>query len=53
MELYDLCKKAGLKNGVVQDKLWLPGIMKLKTTDPAGILWENTFGKRRIWILGI
>jgi predicted dehydrogenase len=30
MELYDLCKKAGVKNGVVQDKLWLPGILKLK-----------------------
>ncbi|MCX6334294.1 MAG: Gfo/Idh/MocA family oxidoreductase [Bacteroidia bacterium] len=30
MELYNLCKKAGLKNGVVQDKLWLPGIVKLR-----------------------
>ncbi len=30
MELYQLCKKAGLRNGVVQDKLWLPGIVKLK-----------------------
>jgi len=30
MELYNLCKQAGLKNGVVQDKLWLPGIIKLK-----------------------
>jgi predicted dehydrogenase len=30
MGLYDLCKKAGLKNGIVQDKLWLPGILKLK-----------------------
>ena len=30
LELYELCKKAGLKNGVVQDKLWLPGILKLK-----------------------
>lgn len=30
MELYSLCKNAGLKNGVVQDKLWLPGIIKLK-----------------------
>ena len=30
MELYQLCKNAGLKNGVVQDKLWLPGIVKLK-----------------------
>lgn len=30
LELYTLCKKAGLKNGVVQDKLWLPGILKLQ-----------------------
>ena len=30
MELYQLCKNAGVKNGVVQDKLWLPGILKIK-----------------------
>lgn len=30
MELYRLCKKAGRKNGVVQDKLWLPGLRKLQ-----------------------
>ncbi len=30
IELYMLCKSAGLKNGVVQDKLWLPGIIKLR-----------------------
>ena len=30
LELYTICQEAGLKNGVVQDKLWLPGIMKLK-----------------------
>ena len=24
------CQSAGLKNGVVQDKLWLPGLIKLK-----------------------
>jgi predicted dehydrogenase len=30
LELYELCKNAGLKNGVVQDKLWLPGIVKLR-----------------------
>lgn len=29
-DLYNLCKDAGLKNGVVQDKLWLPGIIKLR-----------------------
>ncbi len=30
MELYRICEKAGLKHGVVQDKLWLPGLRKLK-----------------------
>ncbi|KPJ76230.1 MAG: oxidoreductase [Deltaproteobacteria bacterium SG8_13] len=30
MELYRLCTDAGLKNGVVQDKLWLPGLVKLR-----------------------
>jgi predicted dehydrogenase len=30
LELYELCRNAGIKNGVVQDKLWLPGIIKLK-----------------------
>ncbi len=30
LELYTLCKEAGLKNGVVQDKLWMPGMIKLK-----------------------
>jgi predicted dehydrogenase len=29
-ELYQIAKKAGVKNGVVQDKLWLPGLLKLK-----------------------
>lgn len=37
LELYDICQKAGVKNGVVQDKLWLPGMLKLKR------LIENDF----------
>ncbi len=37
LELYELCKAAGLKNGVVQDKLWLPGIRKIRR------LIENDF----------
>ncbi len=37
LELYEICTKAGLKNGVVQDKLWLPGMLKLKR------LMENDF----------
>tara|TARA_B100001173_G_scaffold288609_1_gene277873 strand:- start:2899 stop:4047 length:1149 start_codon:yes stop_codon:yes gene_type:complete len=30
LDLYRECEKAGVKHGVVQDKLWLPGILKLK-----------------------
>ncbi|MCP4452516.1 MAG: Gfo/Idh/MocA family oxidoreductase [Planctomycetes bacterium] len=30
LELYQLCAQAGLKSGVVQDKLWLPGMLTLK-----------------------
>jgi len=40
MELYELCTKAGLKNGVVQDKLWLPGIVKLKRLIQQGFFGE-------------
>lgn len=37
MELYRVCEEAGVKHGVVQDKLWLPGLVKLKR------LMENGF----------
>ncbi len=30
MDLYRRAKTAGVKHGVVQDKLWLPGLLKLK-----------------------
>ncbi|MBH45574.1 MAG: oxidoreductase [Flavobacteriaceae bacterium] len=30
LDLHSACEKAGVKHGVVQDKLWLPGMMKLK-----------------------
>jgi predicted dehydrogenase len=30
MELYRLARAAGVRHGVVQDKLWLPGLLKLK-----------------------
>ena len=40
LELYRLCVDAGLKNGVVQDKLWLPGVVKLKS-----LIDNNFFGK--------
>ncbi len=31
LELYRLADKAGVKHGVVQDKLWLPGLLKLRS----------------------
>jgi predicted dehydrogenase len=30
LKLHDLAEAAGVKHGVVQDKLWLPGFLKLK-----------------------
>ena len=35
-ELYRLAKNKGVKHGVVQDKLWLPGLLKLKTLRDLG-----------------
>ncbi len=40
LALFHLCHEAGLKNGVVQDKLWLPGLLKLKS-----LVDNNFFGK--------
>jgi predicted dehydrogenase len=37
LAIYRHCRNAGLKNGVVQDKLWLPGLLKLRR------LIENDF----------
>src|SRR6185369_14534793 len=40
VDLYKAAKKAGIKHGVVQDKLWLPGMLKL-----AKLRDEGFFGK--------
>jgi predicted dehydrogenase len=40
LELYEKCTRAKLKNGVVQDKLWLPGLLKIKRLRDQGF-----FGK--------
>ena len=40
LDLYRICREAGVKQGVVQDKLWLPGIIKLK-----GLIEKGFFGK--------
>jgi predicted dehydrogenase len=36
MDLYRAAKAAGVKHGVVQDKLWLPGLLKLKMLNDSG-----------------
>jgi predicted dehydrogenase len=52
LELYELCKKAGLKNGVVQDKLWLPGLMKLQRLIQNGFFGEilSVRGEFGYWV---
>ncbi len=40
LELYHCAEKAGVKHGVVQDKLWLPGLLKLKH-----LMDTNFFGR--------
>jgi predicted dehydrogenase len=40
MELHRLAEKAGVKHGVVQDKLWLPGLRKLQR-----LIDRNYFGE--------
>jgi len=36
LEMYALAQRAGVKHGVVQDKLWLPGLLKLKLLKDTG-----------------
>ncbi len=40
LDLYRAAKKAGVRHGVVQDKLWLPGLLKIKALRDGGF-----FGK--------
>jgi predicted dehydrogenase len=51
-ELYLAAKKAGVKNGVVQDKLWLPGLRKLKMLIDQGFFGEllSVRGEFGYWV---
>lgn len=40
VELYKVADKAGVKHGVVQDKLWLPGLVKLRQLRDQGFFGE-------------
>ncbi len=52
LELYEICRKAGVKNGVVQDKLWLPGLIKLKRLIEIGFFGEilSVRGEFGYWV---
>ena len=51
-KLYKLAQEAGVKHGVVQDKLWLPGLLKLKTLRDEGFFGEifSVRGEFGYWV---
>lgn len=52
LELYQLCEQENLKNGVVQDKLWLPGMLKIKRLKEQGFFGEilSVRGEFGYWV---
>lgn len=52
LELYHLAKAAGVKHGVVQDKLWLPGLLKLQRLKENGFFGDilSVRGEFGYWV---
>lgn len=52
LDLHRLAEKAGVKHGVVQDKLWLPGLLKLKTLRDTGFFGDilSVRGEFGYWV---
>jgi predicted dehydrogenase len=52
LELHRRAEAAGVKHGVVQDKLWLPGLMKLQTLRDSGFFGEilSVRGEFGYWV---
>jgi len=52
LSLYEMAEKAGIKHGVVQDKLWLPGFVKLKMLQETGFFGEilSVRGEFGYWV---
>ncbi|MAK46283.1 MAG: oxidoreductase [Opitutae bacterium] len=52
LRLAQICEDFGIKNGVVQDKLWLPGIRKLKKLIKDGFFGEilSVRGEFGYWV---
>ena len=52
LALAELCENAGLKNGVVQDKLWLPGLRKFQMIKDQGFFGDilSVRGEFGYWV---
>ncbi|KAH8887202.1 oxidoreductase domain-containing protein [Thozetella sp. PMI_491] len=52
LDLYHVATAAGVKNGVVQDKLWLPGLLKLKALIDTGFFGDilSVRGEFGYWV---
>src|SRR5690606_33366338 len=52
LDLYRRAEAAGVKHGVVQDKLWLPGLMKLQALRDSGFFGEilSVRGEFGYWV---
>jgi predicted dehydrogenase len=52
IELYQVAKSKGVKHGVVQDKLWLPGLLKLQTLRHLGFFGQilSVRGEFGYWV---
>lgn len=52
LRLAKLCEKAGVKNGVVQDKLWLPGLRKFQMIKEQGFFGDilSVRGEFGYWV---
>ncbi len=51
-ELYQTAKRAGVKHGVVQDKLWLPGLLKFRMLREQGFFGDilSVRGEFGYWV---
>ena len=52
LELYKRAEEAGVKHGVVQDKLWLPGMQKLRMLNETGFFGDilSVRGEFGYWV---
>lgn len=52
LDIYETARTAGIKHGIVQDKLWVPGLMKLNMLKKAGFFGRilSVHGEFGYWV---